>query len=206
MPEPSKPVVKKQTSPFVYIGIGCLILIFLLAVGSFVVGKFFAKKFVQGVIENKTGINVSDAEKGKVTFTDPKTGAKVDIGTNKIPDNFPKDFPIYPGTKVTSSLTGTQTGKSDGFWLTLSTTDTFDKVKAYYGSQLQQNGWTAESAAMYTGENTLMETVTKGALTGSLSITGDPKTKETTIVIILGSGSDTPAATPTVTTVTNQGY
>ena len=34
-----------------------------------------------------------------MTFTDSKTGAKVNVGGGSVPDAFPKDFPLYPGAK-----------------------------------------------------------------------------------------------------------
>lgn len=180
---------KKQTSPLVFIGIGCLVLLFIVGAGISMFFKFFAKKAIEGAIQNKTGINISDAEKGKVTFTDTKTGAKVDIGSNKVPDTFPKDFPIYPGAKVTSSLSGAEAGKSNGFWLTMSTTDSVDTVTAFYKTQLANSGWTIEST--YTANDTTTETVKKGDMSGSLAISRDASSKETQIVIILGTDAGT---------------
>ncbi len=182
MPE-TKPEGKK-TSPLVFVGVGCLVLIVLISIGSAVVGKFFAKKIVQGVIENKTGIDVSDVEQGKVTFTDTKTGAKVDIGSGKVPDTFPKDFPLYPGAKVVSAMSGNESGSNSGFWLTMTTTDSLDKVEAFYKTQFATGGWTVSST--FTTEGTTSETVEKGQWSGSLAISEDSSTKETQIVIILG--------------------
>lgn len=179
----------KKTSPLVFVGIGCLILIVLIGAGTTVFFKFFAKKAIQGVIENKTGIktNISDLEKGKVTFTDTKTGAKVDIGSGKVPDTFPKDFPLYPGAKVASAMSGAESGKSNGFWLTMTTTDSPDKVDAFYKAQFASSGWTISTT--YTAGGTTSETVEKGQWSGSLAISADSGTKETQIVIILGENS-----------------
>ncbi len=183
---PETKTAKKQTNPLVYIGIGCVALIFLISVASAIFGKFFARKFIEGAIENRTGVktNLTDLEKGKVTFTDSKTGAKVDIGTGKVPDNFPKDFPLYPGAKVTSALSGAQSGKNNGFWLTLSTPDSVDKVTAFYKTELAKNGWTID--ATYTANDTMTETVSKSSWSGSLAISRDTSSKETQIAIILG--------------------
>lgn len=174
----------KKTSPLLFVGVGCLVLLFLIGVGISVFFKFFAKKAIEGVIENKTGINVSDVEKGKVTFTDTKTGAKVDIGSGKVPDTFPKDFPLYPGAKVSSAMSGNESGKSNGFWLTMTTGDSLSKVEAYYKTQFASGGWTVSST--YTAGGTTSETVEKGQWSGSLSISEDSGTKETQIVVILG--------------------
>lgn len=175
---------KKQTSPLVFIGIGCLVLLFIVGAGMSVFFKFFAKKAMTSVIENKTGINVSDVEEGKMTFTDSKTGATVDIGSNKVPDTFPKDFPLYPGAKVTSSLSGAEAGKSNGFWLTMTTADSVDKVNAFYKSMLATSGWTI--ASTFTANDTTTQTMSKGSYNGTLAVSKDTNTKETQIVIILG--------------------
>lgn len=187
---------KKGTNPLVVVGIGCLVLLVLLGVASSFVIKFFAKKvgtsLIQGAIEGKTGIktNLQDLEKGKMTFTDPKTGSKVDIGSGKIPDTFPKDFPIYPGAIVTSAMSGSEKGKSNGFWVTLSTADALDKVVSYYTGKLQAAGW--ETTANYSAGGTSTQTVTKGNLNGSLAVTREGDAKETQIMIILGSDTSTP--------------
>ncbi len=175
---------KKQTNPLVYIGIGCFILLFLIGVGMTIFFKFFAKKAIETVIENKTGVNISDAEQGKMTFTDEKTGAKVDIGSNKVPDTFPKDFPIYPGAKVTSSLSGAEAGENSGFWLTMTSSDSVEKVTAFYKTELAKKGWKVDST--FSANNTVTETVSKSGWTGSLAITKDEDATETQIVIILG--------------------
>lgn len=185
-----KKAEKKSTNPLVFVGVGCLVLLVLVGIGSTVVMKFFAKKIgsgiVEKVIESKTGVktNIQDLEKGKMTFTDSKTGAKVDIGANEVPDTFPKDFPIYSGAKVTSSLSGAQAGKSNGFWLTLSTPDASDKVVSFYKTELAKNGWTIDST--FTANDTTTQTISKGTWKGSLSIAKSSSDAETQIVIILG--------------------
>lgn len=170
----------------VFVGVGCLVLIVLIGIGTTVFVRFFAKSAIQGVIENKTGIktNISDLEKGNVTFTDTKTGAKVDIGSVKVPDEFPKDFPLYPGAKVTSAMSGTEAGNNKRFWLTMTTPDIQEKVDAFYKAQLAGNGWTISTT--YTAGGTTSETVEKGQWTGSLAVSPDTSSKETQIVIILG--------------------
>ena len=128
--------------------------------------------------------NIEDLEKGKMSFTDTKTGAKVDVGTNEVPDTFPKDFPLYRGAKVTSSLSGAQAGKNNGFWLTMTTPDSADAVQSFYKSELGKNGWTIEST--FTANQMTNQTVKKGSWSGSLSVGTSSEGGETQIVIILG--------------------
>ncbi len=189
---------KKGTNPLVFVGIGCLVLLVLMGVVSSIFINFFAKKVglgaLQGAIERKTGVktNLADIEKGKLSFTDPKTGSKVDIGSGKIPETFPKDFPIYTGAKVTSVMSGSEKGKNNGFWVTLSTEDSLDKVTAFYTSKLSSNGW--ETTSNYSSGDTSTQTVTKGAYNGSIAITRASEAKETEIMIILGQDSKAPVS------------
>lgn len=88
-----------------------VVLIILGTVGSLISG-FILKKAGTAILnktfEGQTGIktNIEDIEKGKMTLTDPKTGAKIEVNTGKIPDNFPKNFPVYPGSKIAGTVSG----------------------------------------------------------------------------------------------------
>lgn len=181
---------KKSTNPLVFVGVGCLVLLVLLGVGGAIVMKFFAKNIgqnlVEKAIESKTGVktNIEDLEKGKMTFTDSKTGATVDIGSNSVPEDFPKDFPLYKGAKVTSSLSGAQAGKSNGYWLTMATPDAADKVVIFYKTELPKNGWTVEST--FAANEMTNYGVSKGTWKGSVSAGRNDDESETQIIIILG--------------------
>lgn len=198
MPEEEKKTEKPESTKkrglpkIVKIGLGCLIFLIVLGVILAILGGFLFRKLgsalVSKSIEQKTGIqtNLSDIEKGKVSFTDPKTGAKLDVGGGTIPADFPKDFPVYPGSKVLSSLSGNQSGQGNGFWLTLSTPDPVDQVKSYYETNLKANGWTFESTiGAGTGVNW---TVAKGNLNGYLTIDKSSDTNQTAVLIVLGEG------------------
>lgn len=206
MADAKKPV-KKGTNPLLIVGIGCFVLLVLLGVVSSIAIKFFAKQIglgvLQGVIQSKTGVktNLSDIEKGNMTFTDEKTGAKVDVGASStLPDAFPKDFPVYPGAKVTGVLSGSEKGKSTGAWVTFTTADSKDAVVSFYKTNLASNGWTEEST--FASGDTTTETVSKGTMNGTVGITRAADAKETEIIVMLGvnnSVQNTPAATETET-------
>ncbi len=57
-------------------------------------------------------------------------------GGVKIPDDFPKDVPVYPGAKVktAASVQGNRT-------LSLETADAVDKAQAFYADKLKAEGW-----------------------------------------------------------------
>jgi hypothetical protein len=175
-------VVKKPTSPLLYIGIGLVALLLFIGIGATIFFKFFAKKAVETVIEDQirnTAVN------------DAPTDQLVDLGAGKVPDDFPKDFPLYPGATVTSALTGSKTGNLNSFILSLSTPDTAGKVTGFYATQLQANGWTTGDKT--TGTDSETQNVSKKIMTGTLTIVTDPNTKGSVVVIDLGQESRVPA-------------
>ena len=180
----------KKSSPLVPIGIGCLVLLVLLGVGGSLVFRFFAKQIGKGMvekaIESKTGVktNIQDLEKGKMTFTDSKTGNTVSIGSDTIPSAFPKDMPVYPKAKVAGSVSGSSDSK-DGNLVTLTTNDSMDTVVSFYKKELAANGW--ETSQSYTAEKLQTWVVKKGTWEGTVSVSGE--NNQTTIVITLGEKS-----------------
>lgn len=180
---------KKSANPLLFVGVGCLALLVLFGLGTAVVMRFFAgsmgKSAVEKAIEAKTGakVDLQSLEDGKMTFTDSKTGTQVDIGGNTIPAAFPKDVPIYPGAKVTSSASNTGADKQNGFWLTLTTGDSPDKVNAYYQTELSKNGWTIEST--FTANGMTSRAIKKDTRSGSLSTGKTSSESETQIVIVV---------------------
>lgn len=176
----------------VKIGIGCLVILVILAILGALFGGIIIKKLISGAIQQKTGVsvNLNNIDQGKLSYTDPKTGAKLNIGENKIPSDFPSDFPVYPGSNVTSSLSGNQNGQGNGFWLTLTTNVSTDKVVSYYESSLKTNGWTAQ-ATTGAGVGTNWA-VSKGSLNGYLTVTNS--NNQTSILIVLGQSSPAPSS------------
>lgn len=188
---------KKSTNPIVMVGIGCLILLALIGIVISIIMHFFAKRvgvgLLQGAIENRTGVktNLQDLANGKMSFTDTKTGSSVNIGSGTLPDAFPKDFPVYPGAKVTSSMSGSDKGASSGFWVTLTTSDDLGKVSSFYKSAFATNGWTIGTT--FSAGNTATESVTKGNWSGTVAFSQDTSKKETDIVVAMGQETPTPA-------------
>lgn len=202
----AKKINKQKTSALVYIGAAGVVLVIVIILARGVVGRLVATKMglgaLSGLIEKNTGIktNLKDASDGTMSFTDTETGTRVDVGTGKIPDSLPKDFPLYPNATVTSTLSGVQGGKTNGIWLTLTSPDSLESVTAYYKTQLAKTGW--NMTQMMTMDDGTTQTLSKGAWNGTLAMTRDDSDKETLIVIVLGE--DKPAvpepteASPTV--------
>jgi len=183
----SKPSIAKR------VGIGCLLLIIILSLISFAVafvvaGKMIKSSIGQGffkqMIEEKTGVKIENGKNGNgMAITDKKTGESLTIGEGKIPANFPKDFPLYPGATPGGSAVGSEKATGKGFWLLLESKDALSKVVSYYDEQMEGKGWTVEET------NTLgdgsMYRVKKEKLIGTLILSWDKKDAKTTILITL---------------------
>ena len=95
---------------------------------------------------------VTYQEKGKdagtvtVTGKDGKT-ATLSFNQNKIPDDYPKDVPLYGGVKVVMSQSASDKNERN---LMLESSDAADKIAEYYKTELDRNGWKTETT-MNTG-------------------------------------------------------
>lgn len=94
-----------------------------------------------------TEVNSPDGEKASVEKNDDgldiavkgKDGKESRLALGKsvaLPDDFPKDIPIYPKAQVVMSMT-----VEKGSQVTLSTEDTAEKVETFYKDRLKQDGW-----------------------------------------------------------------
>ena len=161
------------------IGCGCLSIILLFVLLLIIFSGLIIKKLVSGAITQQTGIvQTNNTNSQGQSFTDPKTGATINLGVNKIPDSFPKDFPIYPGATVSSSQTG------NGFWLTLLSNDSVPVISNFYVNELQANGWSAVEASTTDNSGTSWA-ITKGNLSGYLTVDRGVSDKQTSILVVL---------------------
>jgi len=158
-----KKVEVKKSKPLPKIAIVAIVFVGILIVISVIFSKF-GLNFMKKVDETKTGVEIT-------------------VGEGKISSGFPKDFPLYPGAKVEGNISGAENQAGKGFWLIMSTTDTSDKVTAFYETNLPKNGWTVGNT-MNIGPSSTWE-VTKGDTTGTVMVASDDTTKGTSIVITL---------------------
>ena len=68
---------------------------------------------------------------------------KIDL-SNKLPGDFPKDFPVYKGADVQGSATGSEKGIK-GTVVTWQTGDDLDKVKDFYDKSFKDGPWKSSS-------------------------------------------------------------
>ncbi len=172
-----------KIKPVIVLAIGGIIALFVIGLAISFFAKKAGKALLQEAIENKTGVktDLKDIEKGKLTFTDTKTSQTVNVGGEKLPDTFPKDFPIYQGAKVISSVSNIQQGKGNGLLVTFTTPDGLDKVVPFYKSGLSKSGWTVTSS--FDSDTIQTWAIIKNTSEGSVSITSEKDL--TTIVVTL---------------------
>jgi hypothetical protein len=92
-------------------------------------------KAEEKAIEQQTGGQVKlDTEKGTMRIVTDAGAVSVGAGS-KVPDDFPKSVPIYPGSTVAFSATTSETGK-EAWTVSLETHDSKEAVAAYYKSNL----------------------------------------------------------------------
>jgi hypothetical protein len=173
---------------------GCLTLVgIVLSVAGGVIFSKLGVNLLQKGIAAKTGISLN-TEEGKegISFTDSKTGTEVNIGEGKIPTDFPKDFPLYPGAKAVGNLAGTGKGETQkGFWIIFSTTDAATKVVDYFTKNLKSNGWVTENT-MNLGDVTTIQ-VKKGTSVGTVTVSTDKEKKETSIMVTVNPSDEAPS-------------
>jgi hypothetical protein len=185
--------VKKSKLPFpVVFGIGCLVVVILslvaFSIAFAVAGKLvfspFGENFLKSTIEKMTGIKVENGKNGeKLSIINQKTGESVELGEGKIPANFPKDFPLYPGALPEGTAIGSEQTTGKGFWLLLGSSDSLSKVTSYYDEQLEAKGWTIEETNILGDGST--KKVKKEKLAGNIIISWNQKDSKTTILITL---------------------
>ena len=75
-----------------------------------------------------------DAKGKSITVT--TTDGSVYVGGEgvRVPEDFPKDVPLYPGSKLASAVSAAQSGSS-GHMVTLQTSDPPEKVSSFYKSK-----------------------------------------------------------------------
>src|SRR5208283_5394795 len=94
--------------------------------------KSAREKAEQRAVETQTGGQVQLVDGGLILRTD---AGVVALGENsKIPDDFPKTIPVYPGARVNMAARSAGSGGKPAWSLSLETGDEQPKVVAFYAS------------------------------------------------------------------------
>jgi hypothetical protein len=126
--------------PFVIVSLALTLALPLAACQK--MGEKLAEKAAEKAIEAQSGGKAEvDLSGGKLTIksTEPGKEGTFEISGGadaKIPDDFPKDVPVYPQAKVSSAMKA-----NEGQMVTLDTEDKGDAVFAFYQKKMAAEGW-----------------------------------------------------------------
>ncbi len=147
-----------------------------------------SEKVAEGLIGQATGGKVDLSEGGTaVTYKDNKTGDTIAYGEDvKIPDDFPKDAAIYPGSKATN--VSISRGADKGAVAILTTADAVAKVMDWYKNEFKS--W--EETQNMTINGTEYREYQKGNKKVSFNISSETTDGKSMTAIMITYGEDNP--------------
>jgi len=111
----------------------------------------------------------------KATIKDNK-GSEMKIEQGKLPDNFPKDVPIYPGAIATMNAADPKAAM-----VTLRSDASKDEIAKYYTDELKGQGWKIQASTDLGGLFTMIAVKEQRRCT--VTVTADQTQKGNTIAI-----------------------
>ena len=160
----------KKSLPVSLIAIGVIVL-------AAVLGYLFLYKGIKSRISNyfvskslskQLGGDVKiEGDGEKVSYKGEDFEFSYDAG-GELPEDFPKDFPIYDNSKLVSKWSSTNE-ENEGISVVLETEDDLSKVSDYYKTKLEKEGWTITST--FSQEDSSVFSFEKGDTEGILGIT-----------------------------------
>lgn len=93
------------------------------------------EKAAEKMIEKGTGGEV-DIKGDDVTIKTKEGDTEVNIGAQKLPDGFPKDFPLYKGAEIAGAMSTKENGKTSMI-VTFTSKDDFTKIVEFYKDKEQ---------------------------------------------------------------------
>ncbi len=173
--EPGKEGLGEKSNKFWLVIIVLLVLSVLYGLGRIISPKI-AGRLGEGLIAKITGQKVEISQEGnRVTVTDENQEISFESG-GKLPEGFPKDFPIYPGATLVSSFSA-KGENGDGLSVVWETGDPFAKVAEFYKKGLEDGSWTIVSS--YEKQGSLTSTFKKGETEGFVGIAAEEGGKVT---------------------------
>lgn len=147
-----------------------------------------AKMTIQGQDADGKMVNMKiGGENDAVSMTVQGADGNVQMtagASAKIPDDFPKDIPVYPGLKLQMVQT-IESGKS--YMVQGNSGDAVEKAAAFYKKEAAAQGWTEQSSMNQAGDNPMqMFTYAKGERTLTVMIMRDSSENRTSISLTTG--------------------
>jgi hypothetical protein len=131
------------------------------------------------------------SESGTITFEgkDGEAG-KITFGDEAAKQGLPLGMPVYPGAEVKGAFSGGD-AKGKGGMATVITSDSAEKVIAFYKAEAIKRGMKVKSeSTSTTGEGTMTTFAAEGSDGGNLVITATPGEGGKTAAMILGGSKN----------------
>lgn len=124
---------------------------------------------------------------GEKEITIPGGNGDVKVTTGgDLPDEFPDDFPIFKGAKLTGSVRGEQEGQT-GFFVTWEGDASAEDVTDFYKTELDKDPWQVEGTFASAEGSMISFTRTDNKdLGGGVTVSGNGKTQ---FVVFMGWGA-----------------
>lgn len=130
----------------------------------------------QTISTSEGEVTVTDKGKdsGSYTFAG-KDGQKMtmDVGGGKLPDDYPKDVPVYKDAKIVVTQT---ISEKDGRNLVLESDDSAEAIANFYKKELAAQAWTIDNTMTTGGMNMMTATKANRQLTVNITNADDKRT------------------------------
>jgi hypothetical protein len=100
---------------------------------------------------------------------------------------------LYPGAKANGTVSGNKQDQISHY-LSMTTPDVLSEVKSFYEESFPSNGWAIDET--YGSAETVSYSVTKGNLKGTIVLSQPKDDKETGMIIMLETNTDTSNDSP----------
>jgi len=153
-----------------------LIIVAVLVLVGFLGYKFFYKAVRTRISNYKVSKSLSkqlggdvkiEGDGEKVSYKGEDFEFSYDSG-GELPEDFPKDLPIYKNSKLVSKWSSTDE-ENEAISIVLETSDSLAKVSDYYKLELEKTGWDITST--FSQEDSSVYSFEKGDKEGILGIT-----------------------------------
>ncbi len=137
-----------------------------------------AKYWVGRSVSDEDGISVGESQEDVTVKTDEGTWST----SNKLPEDFPSDAPVYPDATVQGSLAAEPAGEaSGGHYVGLQTSASSADVVAWYKREIAAKGW-AIKGTISSGESVILS-ATKDTRALSVTIASDGGVTSVSLVV-----------------------
>lgn len=139
---------KRKSNKLLIIFLGALAFLIVFGFAAIIIWKKLegkiSSKLLSLFLSKTVGESVKVENDGKKISFDGKEGKFSYSAEGELPADFPSDFPLYPGAKLTSSWS-TSGDDGKGISVVWETGDSVDKVRNFYKEKLSSQGWKIDS-------------------------------------------------------------